>query len=255
MKRELMDADGTYRRFAQYYDLYVGDFCADLTLYKSFCSANDRILEVGCGAGRVLQSFLQDGFAITGVDISPEMLDLARKKLLDFCQQGSLRLFQHDFRNKPLLQRYKRVLVTFYTFNYILEDPGAFLQNLCQSMTEDALLIMDLFYPKTLANPELDNIWTMHEFGRHGRTISLRDKRRLVNNIEERIQIYKEHGEPIEIVTTRRYYPPDEISHILQMVGFREVQFVQGYESSDFQPNINPEQFGQNFLVKAVREF
>jgi hypothetical protein len=50
-------------------------------------------------------------------------------------------------------------------------------------MAEDGLRIMDLFYPKTLAHPELDNVWTTHAIKRHGRSITLQDKRTLVGNI------------------------------------------------------------------------
>lgn len=57
-----MNLDDTYRKFSQYYDPYVGDFDADLPVYKSLCRPQESILEVGCGTGRILQSFLQDGF-------------------------------------------------------------------------------------------------------------------------------------------------------------------------------------------------
>jgi SAM-dependent methyltransferase len=249
-----MKAESTYRKFAQYYDLYVGNFDADLAMYKSFCCANDRILEIGCGTGRVLQSFLQDGYVITGVDISPEMLDVAREKLLTFHQRGLLQLHQHDFREQPFAEKYELVLVTFYTFNYILDLPELFLQHICPSMTDDALLIMDLFIPKTLAHPELNNVWTTHEFERNGRAVTLQDRRRLVDNIEERTQIYREHGEEIEIVTNRRYYAPEEIGRILRMTGFREIHFVQEYTASGFQESIDLDQHSQNFMVKSIKK-
>ncbi len=250
-----MNADSTYRKFAQYYDLYVGDFDADLAVYKFFCHRQKSILEVGCGTGRILQSFLRDGFEVTGVDISQEMLDLAQKKLLVFYHQGLLRLHRHDFREQPFSEKFERVLVTFYTFNYILDRQETFLKHLYQSMTDNALLIMDLFYPKTLTHPELDNVWTTHEFKRHGRTIILRDKRTLANNIEERMQIYEEHGEAIEIASARRYYTPEEIRCVLQNAGFREIQFAQGYAAlSAFEETINPEQLEHNFLIKAVKK-
>ena len=65
-----MNANETYQKFAEYYDAYAGAFEKDLAVYKSFCHPDERILEVGCGTGRVLQSFLKDGFRLTGVDIS-----------------------------------------------------------------------------------------------------------------------------------------------------------------------------------------
>ncbi len=121
-------------------------------------------------------------------------------------------------------------------------------------MTDDAMLIMDLFIPKTLAHPELDNVWTTDDFERHGRAVTLQDMRRLADNIEERTQIYKENGEEIEIVTNRRYYPPEEIGRILRTAGFRDVHFVQGYTASGFQEHLNSGQLTENFLVKAIKK-
>ena len=41
----------------------------------------ERILDVGCGTGRHLLGFLEMGLDVTGIDASPYMLDVARKKL------------------------------------------------------------------------------------------------------------------------------------------------------------------------------
>jgi SAM-dependent methyltransferase len=73
----MIGAHETYKVFADIYDLYVGRFNADLYFYKSFCQKTDRIIEIGCGTGRVLNDFLCEGYQITGLDISQEMLDKA----------------------------------------------------------------------------------------------------------------------------------------------------------------------------------
>lgn len=42
-----------------------------------------RVLDLGCGAGHYLVELAQRGFDCTGADVSPSMLDLARKKLAE----------------------------------------------------------------------------------------------------------------------------------------------------------------------------
>ena len=248
-----MNADSTYKKFAQYYDLYVAGFTEDLAVYKAFCHPQDKILEVGCGTGRVLKSFLEDGFQITGIDISPEMLDVAQEKLARFAQQGRVKLHRHNFQDQPLAEQYDKVLVTFYTFNYILEHPETFLKNIFVTMSAQAMLIMDLFYPKTLAHKELDHVWTSHEFRAGDRIITLKDKRTFANGLEERIQIYQEPGDKTEITTVRKYYPPAAIKQVLETVGFQEIRFAEKYDPNTFKETLNLDQITGSFLVKAVK--
>jgi SAM-dependent methyltransferase len=108
-----MSSQETYKRFAQYYDLYVGDFHADLPLYRSLCAPEHRVLEIGCGTGRVLRALLEGGCCVTGVDISDDMLRVAEAKLRAYLVQEQLVLKHQDFRCAPLQEQYDRILVTF----------------------------------------------------------------------------------------------------------------------------------------------
>jgi SAM-dependent methyltransferase len=249
-----MNAVSTYQKFAQYYDFYVNDFTEDLACYKAFCRPQDKILEVGCGTGRVLNSFLTDGFQITGVDISQEMLAVAAAKLATFAQQGHVTLQCHNFLDKPLAEQYDTVLVTFYTFNYILENPHLFLKNIFLSMSADARLLMDFFYPKTLAHKELDNVWSSHTCQAGDRTITLRDKRTYANGLEERVQIYEEQGGTTEITSLRKYYPPAAVKQLLEVVGFQQIRFAAHYDRNLFNEILNSDNLTRNFLVAAVKK-
>ena len=39
------------------------------------------VLEPGCGAGRVLEALARRGLAVTGIDTSPAMVEIARHRL------------------------------------------------------------------------------------------------------------------------------------------------------------------------------
>ena len=62
-----MSSQETYKRFARYYDQYVGDFKADLRLYESLCTPAHHILEIGCGTGRALRALLEEGCRVAGI--------------------------------------------------------------------------------------------------------------------------------------------------------------------------------------------
>lgn len=250
---EIMSAQTTYQKFAQFYDAYVQNFDGDLELYTSFCTREDRILEIGCGTGRVLKHLLDQGFSITGADISQDMLEVAREKLHTFIENGRLELVNHNVQQSALPDQYDKVLITFYTFNYILEQPATFLQNVAMSMTPDGVVVMDLFYPHTLVHPEHEGVWREKAWHFQHRVIHLKDKRTMRDNIEERIQVYREGDEKMEITTRRKYYAPEEMLQLLRTAGFQNIELCPEYDAEHFQTELHPGQFRHNFLIKAVK--
>ncbi|MEF2823957.1 MAG: class I SAM-dependent methyltransferase [Peptococcaceae bacterium] len=52
----------------------------ELAFYLSYAKKEARILEALCGSGRFLVPFLERGYAIEGLDASPEMLDKLKAK-------------------------------------------------------------------------------------------------------------------------------------------------------------------------------
>ena len=70
-----MSSQETYKRFAQYYDVYVGDFNADLPLYRSLCVPDHNVLEIGCGTGRVLYTLLEEGVIALLPRLTPRLAD------------------------------------------------------------------------------------------------------------------------------------------------------------------------------------
>jgi ubiquinone/menaquinone biosynthesis C-methylase UbiE len=62
---------------------------------------NDKIFEVGCGAGQATKSFAKRGFPIVAIDPGPEMLRAARESLAGFGNVKFLRpRSRHGLRNE-----------------------------------------------------------------------------------------------------------------------------------------------------------
>ena len=68
MYRTLMDYDGEYACYAPLLRRYGAH----------------KILEIGCGAGNLAERLLDGGFDYAGMDISPDMLNIARRQ---FCNR------------------------------------------------------------------------------------------------------------------------------------------------------------------------
>lgn len=80
---ELEAIKKAYRRYARLYDLYFGAIFQPgrkAVVQRMECAPGQRILEVGVGTGLSLPLY-PGGVAVTGIDISPEMLDRARARL------------------------------------------------------------------------------------------------------------------------------------------------------------------------------
>jgi len=224
-----------YNKFAKYYDAYVNGFSDDLDLYRSFCERNNKILEVGCGTGRVIKYMLDKGLTnITGIDISENMLSIARGKLDKYLKSNNLTLKKHDLSATPLLEGFEKLFVTYYTFNYILQNPDKFLRNAYLSMAKNSFIIIDLFYPLLFLDPASDNIWLERKINLKGnKSITLRSKKRFDGTFERRTLVFVGEDDSTTVETSRRFYSREEIEELLHQAGFRNIKAIYGYSLGD----------------------
>jgi len=50
-------------------------------IVQNYITVGDRVLDIGCGTGTLLILCAEKGASVTGFDISPKMLDIARRKI------------------------------------------------------------------------------------------------------------------------------------------------------------------------------
>ncbi len=253
-----MIAEDTYKRFAKFYDMYVQDFMKDIPAYFKICEGAEEIIEIGSGTGRLLKPLLDSGHRMTGVDISDAMMSIAEKKLSSYNEDGMLKLIKHNFTKSSISKQFDRVLVTFYTFNYITReyDQLSFLKNVFESMKPNGIIAIDLFYPLTMAKPELEDKWSNEKrYFLNGLKVLMKDKRKMTGEIEERIQIFTQEEISDEIKTYRRFVSKKSIYRLLIEAGFSNVSFVDGYDYSSLHELAAKETTTGNFIVVAEKIF
>ena len=104
-----------YRRIARFYDAVVEPFNASLRRYVAKVARPEegmRVLEVGCGTGTNLELLAEAGCEVSGVDLSPSMMDLARQKLGD---RADLRL--GDAADMPFPDKSFDLVLSFLTLH------------------------------------------------------------------------------------------------------------------------------------------
>ena len=94
------------------YDLEVGDDTG-VAFYEALArETGGPVLEIACGTGRVSIPVARRGFAVTGLDIVPGMLEVARSKSAGL----STRWVEGDGRTFDLGERFRLVFLTGNAF-------------------------------------------------------------------------------------------------------------------------------------------
>jgi SAM-dependent methyltransferase len=140
-----------YDAMAPWYDLEFDDFDADVDLYRGYAAiVGSPILELGCGTGRLLVPLAEDGYRISGIDSSPEMLNAARQRL-QRAAIDTVELHQLDMRALASLPASHFQLV-FYAVNSFLhletrDDQLLTLRGVQRLLKPSGIFVVDLFHP------------------------------------------------------------------------------------------------------------
>ncbi len=120
-----------------------------------------KVLNLGCGTGRHDHILAQMGYKMTGVDISEEMVKIAREvkrgEVKSERKDGSLltaHFLQGDIRNIILEESFDAVISMFHVMSYQNsdEDMMAVFNNVYRHLNENGIFLFDCWYgPAVLA--------------------------------------------------------------------------------------------------------
>ena len=213
------------------YDLSkpLGYSVGDVEFYlERLSNIKGKVLEVGCGSGRVLIPLLRAGIDIEGLDNSAAMLDSCRRR----CDELNLdaTLHNNEMHNFSLTNKYDAIIIPGGSFQLIegREQAITTLKHLHSYLTPGGRLIMDLFIPTDLnAHFTSTRTWSTanHE------VIILEERRTEVNILEQRIvsllkyEKWKE-GNLIQTELQRlplSWYGNYEFDCLLDRLGYEEI--------------------------------
>lgn len=150
-----------YDPFARYYDADFRGYTEDVPFYREMARrTGDPMLELMCGTGRVLLPLAEAGHRITGVDISPAMLDVARAQLEEAGLNERATLIEGDVRSVSLpAGGFSMAFVAINSFMHLehVRDQLAALETARRALSRKGLLILDLFNPDPLEIAREDN--------------------------------------------------------------------------------------------------
>jgi ubiquinone/menaquinone biosynthesis C-methylase UbiE len=110
-----------------------------------------KILDLACGEGTFAIAMARRGLRVTGVDLSPEMLDIARERA---AKAGlEVKFLQQDMRSLSLRGRFDLVTCWFDSLNYLLEidDLAQAFAGVSRVLDKNGIFIFDVNTIRSLA--------------------------------------------------------------------------------------------------------
>jgi SAM-dependent methyltransferase len=120
----------------------------DLPFYlRQAAKYGGPVLELGCGSGRLAIPLALAGVDITGLDIAPGMLDVARNKAE--LHRVAMQLVQADCRNYSLERQFRLILFANNSLSHLLQrdEIEACLRCVRRNLAPGGRFIVDVFTP------------------------------------------------------------------------------------------------------------
>jgi len=135
------------RFYAETYDATGVGWDDELPFYLDLVAESTsepvRVLELGCGTGRIAIPLAETGAEVTGLDNSHYMLDVARRKSNEL---SNLRWFEGDMGSFQLDQTFDTILIPGHAFQnlHLLEQQLACLNAARRHLIPNGLLVVHL---------------------------------------------------------------------------------------------------------------
>jgi len=237
----------SYALIARFYDLENAEFTEDLPFWADLArEQGGPILELGCGSGRVMLHLALEGFEVTGVDSSPAMLALARRRLaLRKSIAGRITLLEEDFLRIRLAKTFPLIVLPFNTFAHMTapQDARAALETFAAHLSPGGRVVLSLPNPIPVYGDPPEGMVlerTFYDEALHTmiqQFSSLRVDR--VAQLGHITWIYDEIDPSGTVARTTvpmtlRYFFPNELASLLEQSGLRLAHLWGDYDRSPF---------------------
>lgn len=159
----------SYEKFAYLYDELMQDAPYDkwvqfqLEQVKTMGFQGKKLLDLACGTGELSVRLAQKGFEVTGVDLSSDMLAVARHKAEEL--GFSIPFFEQDMAELEGLGTFDIVGIFCDSLNYLPseEKVARTFSKVCQHLTDGGILIFDVHSVYKMNELFIDQTYTLNE--------------------------------------------------------------------------------------------
>jgi SAM-dependent methyltransferase len=212
-----IDCDALYWD-GRHYDLQHKDITDDIPFYTTEARRRgDPILELACGTGRVTIPLAQQGFDVTGLDVSKPMLDRAAEKAKSL--GITVTWVEADCRHFHLGRTYNLIILPFNSIAHLhdLESIQACFTCVRHHLNSSGRFVVDIFNPRLdILLRDASERYPVAEYpdpdGRGTVVITesnLYDAATQINRIKWYYRVGSDTGEQVRCLNMRIFYPQE----------------------------------------------
>lgn len=222
---DILMSDVDYKSWAEYILKLLG---------RAGAKPGQSLLDLACGTGAMTLLLARAGYRVTGMDLSPEMLKVARQKSMD--QGLELEFFSGDLRTFRTESNYNVITCFFDSINYLLtpEDVAACFATVHRALEPGGVFVFDVNTIHALSQFWGNNTEMRDDKG----VISVWNNRYLPasNSSELTLTAFVPRGglyEKLAEQHTERAYPLEDLKQALGKSGFAGIEC---FKQNSFDP-------------------
>jgi ubiquinone/menaquinone biosynthesis C-methylase UbiE len=195
--------------------------------------AGHRLLDVACGTGRHALAFAELGYTVTGADLNPDLLSIARQ-----AAESGVRFVQGDMRDLQVDGGpFDVVTCLFDSIGYAQDNDGivATLRSLGRHLSPSGTLVCEFLHAPALVcllSPTRVGRWALDDGGRLMRTAETTiDIERMVMRVHYELLLFDAAGgvEQHEEVHLNRLLSAPEMRLLAEVAGLTPDAIVPAY--------------------------
>ena len=233
--------DSNFYNNGEIYDLEFRDKLDDIQFYIDVCNSrpNQKILELGCGTGRITVPMAKLNHNVTGFDLNIEMLKRAQEK----SKKLDINWIQGDFKDFQLNEKFDFIISPFNSIQHLLkiEDLESFLKSVKGHLRQNGKFIFDIYNPNIeLLAQDRKPIKPVDEFEMSSEKQHLKlfessvyDQSSQINNVKWYYSINGSKELKLKELQQRCFYP-QEMDYILMKNSFKVINKFGSFSQTDF---------------------
>lgn len=135
-----------YKSFSYYYDeiMEMIEYDGWVDMVKRYLSPSSRILDLACGSGTLAISLANDGFNVSGLDLSREIINVAKEKMIT--NHVTINFKVQDMTNFNYKEKFDVITCFFDSVNFLTQDEvKKMMDSVYNNLNDGGYFIFDLF--------------------------------------------------------------------------------------------------------------